>query len=300
LQDAESKIALVSLLEEQLPEGIVLLGATAGVRHALADGTVSQHQVDRFSALLRDRLGNRAQFCVLSGQQEGRAEWEAVVHELRCRPGRVDAPPQNCVGMLSGGGMSCQLVLQCFPTVEPEAFSFENGVLAPGGLADRASRQELTLQGLLQGLRAHEEQAAIDASKLPHRLRGTFALIEWVALFVAGGRTDRDRTMGLGYERFLTRHEVLAALESHMVSLREEAKSSPCRVPRPVAVALVYGTIIRTMLREVFDDSAKFYCMTGVGWTMGHYLLAAKQVMSQVQVQAQAQAQVQVHAQVCA
>mmetsp|Transcript_4239 Transcript_4239/g.8597 ORF Transcript_4239/g.8597 Transcript_4239/m.8597 type:complete len:431 (-) Transcript_4239:240-1532(-) len=270
LQDEAKTAGLVDLLAQQLPSGLVLVGATAGIRNALDTGVLTREQLGAFSRRLRAGLGERASFDVLSGVGEGKAEWEAVAHELSAHPGAGRLKFEDCAGMLSGGGMSCQLAVKGKGAEEAAVFSFGNSVLTPGGLVDRAAQGSLTGRELFEGLRAHEAAVAEKVSRLPRSLSGTFALIEWVGFYVAGEPTARDLPMGLGYERPLSRHEILDALERHLQALRPQR--GDVIVPRPVAVSLVYGTVLRALLRGVFDDAATFYCLSGVSWAMGHYL----------------------------
>jgi len=270
LQDEVRMQGLVGLLAEQLPEGPVLVGATAGVRHALDQGAVAPPQLESFACRLKACLGSRASFTVLSGEEEARAEWEAVRHEL----GAVAA--RKCAGMLSGGGMSCQLASQDASqdpwTPELRFFSFRNQVLSPGGLVDQAAQGTLRPPGLLDGLADFEVEMAARLKELPKGLSGCFALIEWVGLYVGGESTERDRVMGLGYERLLGRQQILEAMDSHLEALRRGLVSE-APVPRSVAVGLVYGSVLRALLLGVFAEDATFRCLRGVNWATGHYLL---------------------------
>lgn len=279
LQSERHMQELVDFLAERLPgEGPVLVGATAGVRQAVDDGTVAPGQLDVFAQSLQARLGERASFRVLSGVQEALAEWEAVLQRNWLPPG--------CVGMLSSGGMSCQLVAT---RPDPILCSFPNQVLASGGLVDQAAKGTLGLQSLSEGL-CHVRQAAFDQLKhLPRGLEGTFALIEWVGYFIGGESSDRDLALGLGYERVLVREEVLDALDMQLASIRkkylpawprtcpasDEGGRMPTSAPslRMLVEALVYGTIMKVLLENIFAEGASFCCLRSVSWATGHYLL---------------------------
>lgn len=277
LQDEAKTEALLELLAEKIPEGPVLVGATAGVRYALEMGLVEQPQLENFGARLRGGLGSRARFAVLSGQDEARAEWEATRYELSIRDGLVDPVPASCMGMLSGGGMSCQLVLKDKHSEAPEALlSFWNRVLEPGGLVESAAQGNLAVEELIAELHAHEALASDAVRNVQKQHEGTFALVEWVGLYVGGTRTKRDIAMGLGYEKNLGQPEVLEALDRHLKEMIHECGQGP--VPRPNAVALVYGTVIRTIISQVFGEGVNFYCLEGVGWATGHYLLSGNLV----------------------
>jgi hypothetical protein len=270
LQDDARVQGLLELLDEQIPEGPVLLGATAGVRHAINQGDLAQPQLKSFEQRLQDHLGSRAQFAVLSGEEEALAEWEAVQYELSVRSGLA---PKECAGMVSGGGMSCQVALRADGDTAPQAFSFENFVLVPGGLVDRAGRGELQVSELFEGLATC--RARTSAALQGHRrLEGTFAMIEWVGNYVGDNRPPRDLGLGLGHERLLSHAEVVNALDLHLSSLTPPPGSGgEAPVPRSTAVALTYGTVLKTLLTESFSEGALFYCLAGVNWATGHYLM---------------------------
>mmetsp|Transcript_135578 Transcript_135578/g.270482 ORF Transcript_135578/g.270482 Transcript_135578/m.270482 type:complete len:468 (-) Transcript_135578:186-1589(-) len=268
---------LIGLLEEKLPAGLVLVGATAGVRDAVKRGDLLQAQLEDFASQLQDRLGCRASFSLLSGEAEARAEWAATIHTFKTKTAHAAASqewPTELAGMLSGGGMSCQLAVCGEGGIDdPDCFSFDNRVLAPGGLAERAGAGMLTATELNEGLRSVEEAMVDRMAGLPRRLRGSFAIVEWVALFIASDPTERDRSLGLGYERRLNRQQIIQALDRHLQSLRSCAHDG-APVPRPNVVALVYGTVLRALFQEIFDDNADFICLKGVSWATGHYLLS--------------------------
>jgi len=270
LQDDEQVNRLLDLLSENVPHGQVLLGATAGVRHAVKVGEVDATQLTRFAGQLRKRLGDRANFTVLTGREEARAEWAATLHALSTRSGQIDFPPLHCGGMFSGGGMSCQIVLN---GVEGLQFhSFDNYVLAPCGLAARAATGPLSGAELLDGIAKCEATISRALQSVQRVDTTTIALIEWFGNYIAGNATDRDVWIGLGYERLLPKQKIMDALDKHLDVVRPNR--GDISVPRPAAVAMVYGTVIRTVLNRVFADNVKFYCLNGVNWATGHYLLA--------------------------
>mmetsp|Transcript_26538 Transcript_26538/g.47964 ORF Transcript_26538/g.47964 Transcript_26538/m.47964 type:complete len:419 (+) Transcript_26538:63-1319(+) len=273
MQDELRLEALLCVLAEQIPVGPVLVGATAGVRQALDNGTITCSQLTTFRERLLSRLGSRATFAVLSAEQEARSEWEAAQHVLS----KQSAKP--CDGMLSGGGMSCQLVVKdADPSKVARTFSLCNGVLAPGGLVDYAGRQELHAKDLLQGLKDVEVQTVRQLQSMPKGLRGTFTLVEWVGFYVGGSTTERDMALGLGFYKCLTRAEVLQALNQRLVELKAVASAGEA-VSRRETVTLVYGTVIREILLRAFSEEASFVCLQGVHWATGHYLLCRKKIL---------------------
>jgi len=263
---------LARLLADKIPQGRVLVGATAGVRHGLETGLLRWRQVEFFAACLEELFGDRVRFTVLDGEEEARAEWEALNHLLGERRGS----PGHVTGMLSGGGMSCQLAVRGHgSTSRPQALlSFKNFVLTPGGIVERADRGEVTGADLREELPRYEASTREALRGLPVQQEGVVALAEWVALYVAAAPTERDRTMSLGYERLLSYSEVAEALDEHLEQLLGRTSLSE-PVPREVVVAMTYGTVIRAILRQIFGKGVSFYALEGVSWATGHYLLSS-------------------------
>lgn len=263
--------ALICLIAKNIPTGPVLLGATAGIRQALADGELTSAQLQGFQRRCQDRMGARARFAVLSGLDESKAEWTALLYKLKSHSFKAN----ECMGMLSGGGMSCQLAIRNTGTsdaFDASFFTVQNGVLAPGGLVDRASHGELTTTELRRGLEAVEASAAEQLRGLPQGLSGSYALVEWVGLYVGGHDTERDIGLGLSYERAIGRNELLEALELKLSSLQKSIEMD-CKIPRKVVVALVYGTVLKALFSNTFAPNSVFQCLDGVHWATGHYLL---------------------------
>ena len=82
-----------------------VVGTTGGLRQAVADGLVTPAMVAALVALLRE-LAPSATVRLLSGDDEARAELAAVQYAADATLPAAAARP---VGMLSGGGMSCQV-----------------------------------------------------------------------------------------------------------------------------------------------------------------------------------------------
>jgi len=268
LQDELRLENLLRLLQQELPEGAVLLGATAGVREAVQDGSLDRSKVRHFEERVKACLGSRAQFMVLSGEEEARAEWEALQHALAFTPG-LQIGLFN--GMMSGGGMSCQLAVQA-DDAGLSLFSFRNGVLAPGGLADAAQRNSLLSGELEVRLGEARTIARKQVAELPKQLEGSFALVEWLGLYVAGESTERDLLMGLGYNRWLKQQDILQAVNEHLTSLGRQFLKGSVPIPRRVAISWLYGIILQEILEHCFDKDASFFCLKGINWSTGHYL----------------------------
>mmetsp|Transcript_27345 Transcript_27345/g.63768 ORF Transcript_27345/g.63768 Transcript_27345/m.63768 type:complete len:479 (-) Transcript_27345:34-1470(-) len=268
LQEPARARTLLHDLSKEVPDGHLLLGATAGVRHALEDGRITKQDVNRFAAQVQEAFHGRARFALLTGQQEARAEWQAVQHEWRCQ----QLSERHLSGMLSGGGMSCQLALQGdHGNVSFE--SVENWVLLPGGLVDKAGMGELSSTDLPSEVEAHRQAFLDRIAHIPKGLSGTFALVEWVGRFLAAEPTQRDLFMSMGYGRAFTRAELLQKLEAHLSAVDSRNSYGSGKVQRRDAVALAYGTVIHTLLSEVFARDAEFMCVDNVNWATGHFLL---------------------------
>jgi len=275
LQDMASLRTLLHDLEQEVPTGQLLLGATAGVRHALKDGRISPKHVENFAKMLNERFAGRARFELLTGHAEAQAEWQAVRHEWGAlqRELHSNESRTQLSGMLSGGGMSCQLVVE-MGGVQPGLHSVENLVLGPQGLVEQAGAgnlQSTTLEeDLEEHCRAFRERMLL--TQIPRGLSGTFALVEWVGRFIAAAATNRDLFMCLGYGRTFTRSELLRELDMHLDTIRRRNSYGSGKVTRRDTVALVYGTVIQALLQEVFAEDSKFVCVDNVNWATGHFL----------------------------
>ncbi|CAK9000097.1 unnamed protein product [Durusdinium trenchii] len=217
---------------------------------------------------------------VLSGEEEARAEWEALQHALDYAP---DLDRDLFDGMLSGGGMSCQLAWR--GRVTPELFSFRNGVLQPGGLADKANRQKIVGEDLVKELALVRLATKALVAHIPsfknEQRQGNVALVEWLGLYVAGEPTERDLVMGLGYNKWLTRDQILEAVTSHLGELDADYIQKWEPISRRAAISWVYGIILQTLLEELFDANTNFYCFKGINWSTGHYLMHKEKIATQ-------------------
>eukprot|EP00438_Fugacium_kawagutii_P001656 Skav236327 [mRNA] locus=scaffold97:208581:210623:- [translate_table: standard] len=272
------KLQISVLLRPIENEPVTLVDCGSGSTRALffkddglsQDGSLAHERLDRFRDRLDDIFGPRARFLVLSGEEEARAEWEALQHALDFAP---DLQQDTFHGMLSGGGMSCQLARRGGGST-PELFSFRNDVLQPGGLADKARSQKITGQDLAHELAKVHLITERLVADLPQEMMGNFALVEWLGLYVAGESTDRDLVMGLGYNRWLSHEQVSAAVSQHLAQLHQEHFGDLAQpISRRSAISWVYGIILQNLLRVCFDPKAQFYCLKGINWSTGHYLM---------------------------
>lgn len=269
LQDELRLEKLLCLLAEHVPKGRVLLGATAGLRHAVETGLLSASQLEFFEARLQNRLGKRASFTMLTGEQEARAEWEAMQHQV--------PRSQEYAGMLSGGGMSCQLVARRSESQEESLFfSFWNEVLIPGGIVHRAAAGSLPLNEIIEELAVLEAKLLKQFKTLPTGLSGCFSLAEWMGGYVAGKSTDRDLRLGLGYEHSISPECLIKAVDQQLAFAKLNYAAADAKEARRLAVALVYGSVLRMLLSQVFAKEASFVCVRDVTWAAGHYLMSRK------------------------
>jgi len=247
VDDAELD-ALLHLIATEIPEGIVLIGATAGVRSALEDGTVTDSHLKAFEEKCFSILESRAQFNVLSPEDEARCEWASVhysvVHECAAL---------ELAGMISGGGMSCQLALAGDDPAQTQVFSWSNLVFEPGGLLHRVGEGSLPAREVAQGL---EILPAAMAAKLPEvaLLRGTYVVIEWPGYFIGAEKSASDPAIGLGLECALCHSDVLRAVEERLANDWPEEGE----VLRHRIIGLVIGTLVKVLLRNLFHESAFF------------------------------------------
>ena len=98
-------VASIQALIDATGCATTVVGTTAGLRQAVADGLVTPAMVAALVALLRE-LAPSATFRLLSGDDEARAELAAVQYAADAT---LPATAVRPVGMLSGGGMSCQV-----------------------------------------------------------------------------------------------------------------------------------------------------------------------------------------------
>lgn len=271
LKDEKGQAEFLKQLGQEVPEGAVLVGATAGLRAAVARGEVTAEELERFSVRLRRELGPRANFELLSGEHEGLAEWRSVCYELTQRPGPGRPHPEKCAGVLSGGGMSSQLVVR---REQVDAFSLDTGLLKSGGLVQRACQGALSGEQLLAGLPAVEAHVTEICAGLPRDLAGDYVLMEYLGGFVChDGNGCGDITLGLGWERLLPTSELLDALRKHLESLSHEASAvGDASVSMAITKGLVHATLVQGLLRNLFDESARFFGLHEMSWPRGHYL----------------------------
>ena len=157
-----------------------VVGTTAGLRQAVADGLVTPDMVTALVALLRE-LAPSATFRLLSGDDEARAELAAVQYAADATlPATVARP----VGMLSGGGMSCQVgwhargckgptFLSVTAALNPHSHALYAKCNTEAGLA--ADTRRVALEAFQANLAAE-----VEATGRRGQLSGTFCCIEMV------------------------------------------------------------------------------------------------------------------------
>lgn len=119
-----SEINLVAALGEIAPPTLLFVGATGGVREALADGRMTSQAVNEFSRAIEGAFIAtipHVRVTVLTGEQE--ATWElGAARAIWGARGAImfdDAPDAARFGLFSGGGQSMQIgmegVVRSFP-----------------------------------------------------------------------------------------------------------------------------------------------------------------------------------------
>ena len=126
-QDLEFLEGLMEVIKEMNLDSAsggvdVFIGATAGVRSALDDGTVRPCEIDRFTETVKKffRHPFHGRFEVISGEQEALMEMVSVEHAVNAL-GLVEAG--SPLGLISSGGMSSQVVFTQQTTGDLKALS---------------------------------------------------------------------------------------------------------------------------------------------------------------------------------
>jgi hypothetical protein len=131
----------------------VFIGATAGVRSALDDGTIRPVELDDFTSLASSSSYNFS-FALLSGEQEAKYEHASALS--LCRSLDILTSSDENLGLISSGGMSSQFVY-------PSAISKELISLSlPTNLKSQSNEKCLEL-GVKAGLASYAEHMATAA-----------------------------------------------------------------------------------------------------------------------------------------
>lgn len=232
------------------------VGATGGLRAALKSGQATTAQVQAFAEAVPRLLGNDAStFRTLTPTEEGLAELRAVRHLTS------DAD----MGLLSGGGQSCQLG-GCYEGCHSVEVDLNRG------------KQLMARHGVQHGAEMYSWHVRrIVANAVGESLRtGPVTGIEmmpWIACTKAG--------LALGTP--VTKRQLLTALDEYVASLISSAdpKARGSKLDRELLFHLSYAVFARHLADLAFDEDAtftfqkKFETPGGVlraEWSLGAYL----------------------------
>ena len=228
----------------------VIMGATGGLREAEADGRVTPAHTKALLETLHE-LAPTAQFRCLSGDEEARAELRAVQHVAEMAlPDEAPRP----IGMLSGGGMTCQLAHFVTPN-EPRFLS----IVAALNDATTHMRQAASARDSLARYRAHMAKQVTAVGLKGQVGGGTFVVIEMPGGLGSASAFDgcfRSLSEQIG-KRLLSPDEVAGPLRAH---LEEWARATPGRLAEDVPSRYIATQPAELLeLLELFDDSARLY-----------------------------------------
>ena len=114
----------------------VFIGATAGVRDSIANGSVAEEDVDRFRSMLPS-LNFSAELSILSGEEE--AEYEFISAKY-CAELCGFCTKDDDVGLLSSGGMSSQVAWKTVTMSLPTAVKSGNAMGLKFGMEDAVEK----------------------------------------------------------------------------------------------------------------------------------------------------------------
>ena len=271
-------IGVQALIELSGAESAIM-GATGGLREAEADGRVTPAHMEDLLVALQE-LAPTIQFRCLSGDEEACTELRAVQHVAE-----IALPPEapRPIGMLSGGGMTCQLAYYLTPN-EP---SFVSIVAAINDATSHMSQAASARDSLAQ-YQAHMAKQLAATGLKGQAGAGTFVVIEMPgALGSASGFGGCFSSLAEKIGQRLLQPDALAAhLRAH---LEEWAQATPGRLAEDVPSSYIATQPAELLeLLDLFDDSARLYvcdewpCAAGEGeatikpdWSLGMFLAAA-------------------------
>ena len=252
-----------------------VVGTTGGLRQAVADGLVTPAMLAALVALLRE-LAPSATFMALSGDDEARAELAAVQHVAEAALPAAAARP---MGMLSGGGMSCQVgwhergssvpsLLSLTPALNTHSHALKARTCltadSDGGDGDV---RRIALKAFQANLAAE-----VEATGRRGKLRGTFCCIEMVGALGSAQDYAGSFAGGLADEigsRLVSKQVLVGALESHLERWQAQ------RGPMAHAYYEAYAGLLPAELlglTALCDDEATFYVCRGFEVAPGELL----------------------------
>ena len=222
----------------------MLPGATAGLRAAIEDGTISSAALAGFKNTLCTCpfFSPPPEFQLLSGEDEAQSE-----HMAACYIAAKLLPPECApVGLISGGGKSSQFAFYSDPSA-PAATLMELRADWFKGI------DTLTKNGIQAGLEEVCERLQLCMSKtgLLGRLRGTFFGIE-----MFGGHCEKA---GLG-GRLVTKAEAVSSVRQKLADWKVAAESGSTPSPKTLGEGVMYAQILEQL--SLLHESAYLYCAT--------------------------------------
>jgi len=245
----------------------ILFGATGGVRDLLDTGKITLDTLRTFAAELKEVCGAKADFSVLSGEEEARCE--LVAAQRLFKPTFRNAE-FDTFGLVSGGGMSCQFVytrggIDVIKSIRMNTFAAQE-------LLDEEGASNSTIRQIEKDFNIVMSQAEV-----PSNLTGAY-LATAVQQTVAA-------VCGFDCQFVLVRdiREIVSAAIPDLLNRSgpafEGAKAKyGNRIDAMCGVVLVLTVRLRVILSK-FSDNALFYFAReppeqpmNVEWTVGKFL----------------------------
>jgi hypothetical protein len=227
-----------------------LVGATGGLRKAIDDGRVTPAMLLLFKQILAEYAPS-ASFYLLSGEDEAEAELTAVRHVAEF------VLPSQQVGMVSGGGMTCQVGFFDQDQEQATFLSIVAGLsdaavaMLEGNVSSRVERRRA-----LEKFDAHLAQA-VDHTGKRGKLKGTFVVIEMPGGL--GSATDYDghfaRLATRIGRRILSKQQLVEALDEQLYQWQQGETAIKDRYS-------AYAGLLPAELRgltALMDESSHFY-----------------------------------------
>lgn len=197
-------VSQLQVLIDACSSSAVIAGATGGLRQAMRDGHVTSVMLEEFRAILYE-LAPLVDFRYLSSEEEAEAELWGVQHIAEIAlPASIPRP----VGLISGGGMTCQVAYYPDGNGEPAFMSLVADLL---GVFPRM--KEIGLRRALAEFEARLAQRVMETG-LTGQLTGTFIVIEMLGFF-GDSRYPALEALGLG-KRVLSKLDIIPVLTAHI------------------------------------------------------------------------------------
>ena len=274
--------------QQQEQERVVYIGATAGIRSAITEGTITEERLAQFEALVRRALGERASFAIVSGEDEAALELRAVEYCVRGAAGGGSAllgsggaggggggGGGGRVGLMSSGGMSSQVVFPlggsgggsvCALSLPTKLKKEGNLRCLEGGAAQGLAAYTEYLERVVAAAAIDAAAAAAGAGDSGGKLQGTFVLIE--VLGSVGERVGIDR-------RVLSAAAATEALDRYLAQwLQKAERATAAEVEAYTWKSVVPATsaLQARRLLELLDPEAQLYFSRTFELAPGHVL----------------------------